>query len=164
MAGSVSKPLGIRTILGLLTLLAVSCAILLVYPLWKGQLAQADRDAAAAGRLVEHLMGITSNLQVLATGVLGLLGFLFSDKVSHYWKVSTRQERNVLLVGATSLIASIITGLLTHWAMASALVDGTVISSAERVVLLQVVQLLELGAGVVLVFGVAVFGAIGRSQ
>jgi len=140
----------------LVTLLVlIVIAVGVAYPLWTGQLDVADPDFAQASKLADQLEAISSNLQLLATGALGLLGFLFSEKVSQFWKNAEPKQRNGILFGGALLLSSVMTGLITHWAIASVIIDARVRGSAPTMLLLQGLQTVELAIGVLFVTGIA---------
>lgn len=140
----------------------VSLPAWIAFPAWTATTTVADPNPEATSRLAERLSSTTESLQALATAMLGLIGFLFSDKVSRYWATATDKQRRAVVAGAMLLAASILTGLVTQWAITSAFVDGTVYTFAARLVGLQAIQAAELGAGTALIAAVGILTALRR--
>ena len=140
--------------LGLCVLVIVHAII--AVPIMRGLEVMQDVGADSAFRLAAQLIDATKTLLGLATGVLGLMGFLFSDKVSTYWQRSSRRQQDLILLGGAAACCSIITGLLAMWALMSLSADSTVRGGIPRVLALQVLELAEVGTGLVLLTIVAV--------
>jgi hypothetical protein len=125
-------------------------------PIAQGLEVEVDKDAEQTYRLAEQVLESTKTLLGLGTGVLGLLGFLFSDKISSYWERSGPYHRQAVLIGAAMACVSIATGLVTLWATITMSAAGVMRHGLDRLALLQTVQIGELGFALLLVAVVAV--------
>jgi hypothetical protein len=99
-------------------------------------------------------------MQGLATSVLGLIGFLLSQRVSNYWDRLSTRRRLLVIAGAFLCGVSICVGLLIYWTVLSLSADGVVRSGLPQVLLLNFIQALELCLGVLLI-GSTVLSALG---
>lgn len=145
----------VRTTAVIVVLLS-GLAILLAVPLWHGDVGLGDPTIEVTTRLSSQLVAITTSLQALATASLGLLAFLFSEKVSSFWEKATPNQRKAVLVGGIIILSSVITGLVTQWGIVSTIADAHVRARTQRVLLLQVIEGGELAAGFLVVSFVAV--------
>jgi hypothetical protein len=142
-------------LIGVLVIVALGVSSYLVWPLWQGIETQSDPSWEVTTTLANQLTEVTKLLLGLATGTLGLLGFLFSDKVSTFWERSTPAQRTLTVLGAAFALSSIFTGLLTTWGVASLTADQNVRGGLPRVVTLQMIEIGELAAGFLLIAIVA---------
>jgi hypothetical protein len=149
-----------KALLGIGVLLAALAAnIKVVVDLVRGREGNLDPTIDVTTSLAGQATDATQLLISLATGILGLLGFLFSEKVSTYWKDSTPAQRDWIIVGAAATCVSIATGLLTIWAIMSLSADGAVRDGLQHIVMMQVLELIELGFGLGVIALVALAAA-----
>lgn len=126
----------------------------LAVPLWTGRVGAGDPPELTSP-LTEQALTVTRDLNILATGTLGLLGFLFSDKISSFWQRSSTGQRHLIVGGALLCVCALLTGLLTSWAIASVTADGLVRVQLKRLIVLQALEAAEIAAGFLLISVVA---------
>ncbi len=128
----------------------------IAYPMLRGVETVADPSPTVTHRLADQATGITKDLVSLALAVVGALSFLFSDKVSAYWRVSSDSQRRSILLGGLLCLGSVLSGLLTSWGILSLSADENVRAGLHRLLALQAFELLELAIGLGLIAYAAV--------
>ena len=144
-------------LIALVGVAAIGIPLVLAWPLIVGFEGRADTLPIQPHELTEQVADITKYMQGLATSVLGLIGFLLSQRVSNYWNQLSIARRVVVVAGALLCAVSICVGLLQFWAILSLSADGVVRSGLSRVLMLSVVQAMQLGLGVLMIGCTALF-------
>jgi hypothetical protein len=119
-----------------------------------------DRPPTEPHQLAEQVIEITKYLQGLATSVLGLIGFLLSQRVSTYWDRLSGPRRAMVVAGAFLCGLSICVGLFQYWAILSLSADRVVRIGLPPVLIVSIIQAAQLGLGVLMI-GYTALSAIG---
>ena len=144
----------------MIALAAFGIPLLLAWPLVVGFEGAADAVPIAPHDLANQVADVTKYMQGLATSVLGLIGFLLSQRVSNYWDRLSPSRRALVIAGAFLCALSICVGLIQYWVILSLSADGVVRSGLSRVLVLSIIQAGQLGLGVLMI-GYTALSAIG---
>lgn len=150
----------VRLLILLVAAAAFGVPLALAWPYVVGYEGTGDVITIAPHELANQVTDITKYMQGLATSVLGLIGFLLSQRVSTYWNRLSPPRRAVVIAGALLCGLSICVGLIQYWVILSLSADGAVRSGLDRVVLLSIIQAAQLGLGVLMI-GYTALAAIG---
>src|SRR5213080_4173276 len=95
--------------------LGVGLPVLVARPVLTGGL-QGPTDPVGESLLIaQQASDVTKYLLTLATGIVGLVGFLISEKLTTYWHALTRSRRLWVVVGVVLSLVSVWTGLVVLW-------------------------------------------------
>jgi hypothetical protein len=101
--------------------------------------------------IAQQATDVTKYLLTLATGIVGLVGFLMSEKLTTYWGGLTRSQRQWVVVGVVLSLVSVWTGLVAMWMVLDLTMMKLVRDQLDRIMWLHIVEVLELSFGVLLV-------------
>jgi len=143
--------------------LALGWPVSVTWSLIHGFEGRADNIPMPPAELAKQVVDATQYLQGLATSVLGLIGFLLSERVSTYWQKLTAVRKRLVMLGALLCGLSICVGFAVHVAVLSLSADEVVRDGVARVLRLSLFQAAELALGVLLI-GTTALSALGSSH
>jgi hypothetical protein len=106
-----------------------------------------DNPKPEAIDLANQVAGTTQYLLTLGTAVIGLVGFLMSEKVSGYWHGLTTSDHRSVLTGIIIVLLSLWTGLMALVSVLWLSRDAGVVIGLPYVLTLSFMQVLELALG-----------------
>ena len=103
--------------------------------------------------IAQQAIDVTKYLLTLATGIVGLVGFLLSEKLTTYWGRLTPSRRQWVVVGVVLALISVWTGLVALWTVLDLTAMKLVRTQLDRIMILHVIEVIELSLGVGVISG-----------
>jgi hypothetical protein len=141
-----------RTVLALVSCLILGGILLpgaIGYAAIAGIEGTVEDPRADQHELAGQMSETTAYLQALATGILGMMAFLLSDRISAYWSHLSQPRRKAVAWGGVLCTSSLGTGFVIHWAVLSLLADNVIRGGMDRLLVLSALQGGELTAGLI---------------
>jgi len=105
----------------------------------------------ASQELATQSLGGTEHLQTLAVAVLGLVGFLLSERLTPYWGLLSPTRRQLVGAGAVATVLSIVIGFIARLSVLSLSADSAVRAGLGVLIWLMGLQVLSLALGLLLI-------------
>jgi len=134
-----------------LGVLGVGLPLLLARPVLGGGVRGPADPIGESVLIAQQATDVTKYLLTLATGIVGLVGFLMSEKLTTYWQGLTRSRRQWVVVGVVLSLLSVWTGLVVLWTVLDLTTLKLVRDQLDRIMWLHVVEVLEISLGVLVV-------------
>jgi hypothetical protein len=139
-----------------LGLVGIVLPVVLAWHVLVGSLKGSADPVGESLLIAQQATDVTKYLLTLATGIVGLVGFLMSEKLTTYWKSLTASRRRWVILGAFLALISVWTGLVTLWTILDLTTMRLVRNQLDLVMWLHVIDVMELSLGVFVICGAVI--------